>query len=470
MLKLFIKLFMLYYNHLRGMGLSCQVHRFNIKFKSFLYFYFLVGACMAFVYESSLSSEFLKDILGCLENTLDRLRKDGEVEPREVIPPLHRKILESIFPDEVKRMDNAVRYVINEVVSEVDEYRRRVVDALLKMLHELHKEGEEASSVIEAYGEGAVRPFYRILRAMTSMYMDMADVLSSEGFMAAFLTVSALSKKLSQSSMEESKVRVEVRDGKPSAIHSTWSRLAERGVCLICRPAYTGLDVEEICKTLGFTGERLSEAGRRETVRDSIAAYLNSGEASKLSGIIYDALSSNLKDKELEKLLCKYITDHLCTLGEQLDRLTGDIGNEDVKTYINVVFKDRAFLEYEVYSALMRQGIAAIPRLYLLSYDPEYKKRTSLEVDVVAATNSEVWLIEVTSRKKDEGKIKDKVQDYGRMKDEMGADKVVFVGGPLMRKLIEGAINLRPFEGFYYVEFSELYSGISRLRTFRARR
>jgi hypothetical protein len=57
-----------------------------------------------------------------------------------------------------------------------------------------------------------------------------------------------------------------------------------------------------------------------------------------------------LKDKELKEPLRKYIIDHLCTSGERLDRLTGDI-------------KDRAFLEYEVYSALMRQGIAAIPRL-----------------------------------------------------------------------------------------------------------
>jgi hypothetical protein len=56
------------------------------------------------------------------------------------------------------------------------------------------------------------------------------------------------------------------------------------------------------------------------------------------------------------------------------------------------------------------------------------------------------------------------------MKDEIGADKVVFVRDPLMRKLIEGAINLRPIEGLYYVEFNELYSGISRLRTFKARR
>lgn len=76
----------------------------------------------------------------------------------------------------------------------------------MKTLHEVRKEGKEASSVIEAYGEGAVRPFYRILRAVTGMYMDMVDVLSSEGFMAAFLTVSALSKKLPQSSMEEPKV------------------------------------------------------------------------------------------------------------------------------------------------------------------------------------------------------------------------------------------------------------------------
>lgn len=88
----------------------------------------------------------------------------------------------------------------------------------------------------------------------------------------------------------------------------------------------------------------------------------------------------------------------------------------------------------------------------------------------MVATSGEIWLIEVTSRKKDEGKVKDKVQDYGKMKDEIGADKVVFVRDPLMRKLIEGAINLRPIEGLYYVEFNELYSGISRLRTFKARR
>jgi hypothetical protein len=61
------------------------------------------------------------------------------------------------------------------------------------------------------------------------------------------------------------------------------------------------------------------------------------------------------------------------------------------------VFVNGGFLEYEVYSALVRQGIAAVPRLRfsileLLSDNTE--RWESYEVNVAATADSELWLIE----------------------------------------------------------------------------
>jgi len=378
----------------------------------------------------------------------------------------------------MEKMEKAMVEVISEVVNEVIEYKRHVTDALLGVLYEVH-EGGKGSLEAEVYGKRAMqlqsRPqqLYRALKAIMRMQVDIADVSSRKSFLAAFLTISKLEDNLRRLSGElESRVGVDVVNEEALVIHSTWSKLAEAGLCLLCRPVYTDFDVESICEALKDVGEGLSKGELLKEVRDDVASYPRRRErprrlSQKTHGLLLSSASA--LDERLKRLLCEYVVDHLCTLGEQLAELKGDIDNKDVETYLNKVFVERAFLEYEVYSALIRQGIAAIPRLQFSIRDHEYRREVlAQEVDVVAVADDELWLIEVTSRK---GEVEEKLERYDDLKEQIGADKVVFVCSPPLRKSIEEAIqSTSREEGFYCVEFDKLYSEISKLATLRSRR
>jgi len=198
--------------------------------------------------------------------------------------------------------------------------------------------------------------------------------------------------------------------------------------------------------------------------------YIRSREVPpRLCQIIYNAMFS-LKDEGLKKLLCGYVVNHLCALSEHLIRLSGDIRNEDVEAYLNKVFIQRAFLEYEVYSALIQQSVAAIPRLHLLIYDSEFKtKKFDREVDVVATADDEVRLIEVTSLK-DEKEIEEKVKKYEELRYEIDADKVVFVCLPSLKELVEKNLESSlAREDFYCIRIDKLYGEIFRLLASKSR-
>ena len=432
---------------------------------------------MAFVYESALSKEFLKIVFDNLKSSLESLLKDRDEGPeeREGKTYLYRRILGPIFPNEMEKVREAIAKVVEDVRNEILWYGRRLIDALLRMLDEAQGVRKEASSATEAYGESIVQPFYRALKAMTRMQVEVADVFSSKSFLAAFLAVRALDERLSSlntGGAGERAINVEVVEGEAPIIHSTWSRLAEKGTCLICSPTCANLDVEEICEALGDVGEGLSKGEELVNVHDYIATYLRSRERpSKLSRAIYDKLPSALKDGKLGGPLCEYVVDHLCTLGEQLMRRGPTINNEDVRVYLNKVFVQRAFLEYEVYSALVRQGIAAIPRLRLSIYDHEHRRHHFYqEVDVVAVVDGEVWLIEVTTRR-DDKEIEEKVKRYEELKSNMDADRVVFVCSPSSRKLIEEAFKSAPMgKGLHYVEIGKLCSEVFRILASKSRR
>jgi hypothetical protein len=429
---------------------------------------------MTFVYESSLSKEFLKMTLNYLKSALeDILREDRSFDagtfPKEVLPRLHRNVLGPIFPDDMRRVEEAVWRIVNEVVSEVSEYKRRVIGALLRMLNEV-QEGNKGSSIFEAYSESSVQPFYRTLKALARMQAEMADAFSNSSFLAAFLVASTLERKIPLSNTGEPKIIIKVKDEEVPII-STWSSLVKKRACLLCTPTLTDSSVEELCRALESMGKELSKREVIMDIRDDMATYIRSREVpSRLSRITYNAMFS-LKDEGLKKLLCGYVINHLCALSEHLIRLSSDIRNEDVEAYLNKVFIQRAFLEYEVYSALIQQSVAAIPRLHLLIYDSEFKtKKFDQEVDVVATADDEVWLIEVTSRK-DEKEIEEKVEKYEKLRYEIDADKVVFVCLPSLKELVEKNLESSlAREDFYCIRIDKLYGEIFRLLASKSRR
>jgi len=429
---------------------------------------------MTFVYESSLSKEFLKMTLNYLKSALgDILREDrsfdaGTYPKKEVLPRLHRNVLRPIFPDDMRRVEEAAWRIVNEVVSEVSEYKRRVIGALLRMLNEV-QEGNKGSSIFEAYGESSVQPFYRTLKALARMQAQIADVFSNSSFLAAFLVASTLERKIPPSNTGEPQITIKVKD-EDVPIISTWSLLVKKRACLLCTPTLADSSMEELCRALESMGKELSKGEVIKDIRDDMATYIQSREVpSRLSRITYNTLFS-LKDEGLKKLLCGYVINHLCTLSEHLIRRSSDIRNEDVKAYLNIVFEQRAFLEYEAYSALIQQGVAAIPRLHLSIYDSEFKTtKLEEEVDVVATANDEVWLIEVTSRK-DEKDIEKKVKKYEKLRYEIDADKVVFVCLPSLKELVEKNLESSlAREDFYCIRIDKLYSEIFRLLASKSR-
>ena len=376
----------------------------------------------------------------------------------------------------MEKIESSARRVVKEIGDWATSYGRRAVDALRKIFKEVRNAMSPPSQTHEEgpYDESEVQSYLRILRAATYMHMDMAEVVSSKSFAAAFLTASVLDERLSRD-RERLIAKVEVARDEAPIIHSTWSKLAEGGTCLMRRLEFASLDVESTCEVLEDVGKSLSEEGRLMKVHDSMLTYLQSGEASGLSELVYSALSSVIQDKRVEDMLCEYkgmlceyITEHLCTLGVQLTKRsdTRGIRNEDIKNYVKKVLGDRGFLEYEVYSALLRQGIAAIPRLRFLTCNEEHEGTRLVEADVVAKVDDELWLVEVTTRRA-KGDLEEKIEKYKELRNRIGASKVVFVGSPSMREQIE---QLLTSKDFFYVQLDRLYSEIFKLLSYRAKR
>jgi hypothetical protein len=101
-------------------------------------------------------------------------------------------------------------------------------------------------------------------------------------------------------------------------------------------------DAEEVRETLKNVGKMLSEEEKLNRIRDGMADYVEGKGASRLSHVTYNTLSSVAHDKEIKEnrnSLNEYVTNHLCTSGEQLMRQaqqpSGIAKIEDIASYIN---------------------------------------------------------------------------------------------------------------------------------------
>jgi len=198
--------------------------------------------------------------------------------------------------------------------------------------------------------------------------------------------------------MELSKVvreglKVSVKDG-DEVILMAWSELADRGVGLECSMLEK---IDQVSDLLVRLGQRLKDNVAR--VRDLIAEQRRN-DLSNFAWNLIEGLGGDAEREVLEKL-CSYVVKHLLALNSPRRRFKRDLGNDDVERYVETVFVNRAFAEYEVYSALLRLGAPALPRLQLWR-----GRELVCEVDVVAAPRrGELWVVEVTTRRELEDKL-----------------------------------------------------------------
>ena len=409
---------------------------------------------------SNLTREFLEKIFNYIIDALDRYKQEEYLTTREMMP-LHAKIMAYLFPNEMQRTENAVRRVLDEVEKEVSTYKRYVIDMLVRMFREVI-EGKKEDLVAQTF-HVPLHPFFNTLESMSRMLLEIADVFSSKSYTAAFVTVSALESRLQPDREGNSSVEVEVKK-EASQIYSVWSRLAEEGICLIGKPALMQLHIEKICETFQTLGENLSGEKTLIKIHDNMVL----GNFPGLSEVIYKALPTSVEDGRLKAHICDYIVRHFDKLREEM-WLSGMRPIEDIKIYLNEVFVKRSFLEYEVYSALLKQGIAAIPGLRFLMPDPEYMRREPYEVDVVATAEGELWLVEVTTSRSSDH-IQRKADRYQKLKEATGADKVVFVGSPETCDLSREVFSSHSMGDFFLCDLTRLYSDISKLLASQSRR
>jgi hypothetical protein len=274
---------------------------------------------------SNLTREFLVMIFRHFKNELEPFKHKESLEYREIMP-LHDKIVGRLFPEAMKRTENAIREVLRQVESDVSTYKGYVIDMLVKMLTEVI-EGKKGDLVAQT-SHIPLHPFFNTLDSMSRMLTEIADVFSYKSYTGAFVTVSVLDSRLQPDREGNSSVEVEVKEA--SQIYSAWCKLAEQGVCLIGRPGLMNLDIEKMCETFKALGDNLSIDKTLMKLHDNMVL----GNISEVSHIIYNAVPPCVEDEGIKALLCEYIAEHFQKLSETLG--PSRITNEDIKTCLHI--------------------------------------------------------------------------------------------------------------------------------------
>lgn len=355
--------------------------------------------------------------------------------------------------------------VLAKIFPEVDQVRNDLNSALDALINSVTRASTAFTNVIKSILEASLRELAEsprlelpeqeikeyVLDELVEVPLTVARVFSrligsvqrSRSFSSALAAAMRLSENISMSHT------VSIKSGE-EFILKVWGELADRGFGL--EPcALEKIDrVSDLFKDLGRVldrGEYVVE------IRDLIAGMDERG----LSMKSYESLSQLLLSgfielKECEGALCMYLKEHLLALHSLKQRHSLDLTNEVVRKYIDVVFVNSAFLEYEVYSALIRLGVPALPRLHILTReDPQ---EPPCEVDVVAALRDGLWVVEVTTRRLLD---KNKLYKLEVARQVLNARRVMIVCD--RPEEVERFVHDNGFEDYECYSFSEWASG-----------
>lgn len=409
--------------------------------------------------------KFLKFIEECAQST------ESFPSPREKALPLY-EVLNKIFYDEAEKWKNILNDACRSITSGLEFSKYYFMKSIQSIIKSAYKTGTTWGNI---ENETAIRdltqPLIQTISTLIGSLIQAAGLFSRKSFEAAFLVASKLEEAKSDGS-----IVIEVDEGDAARIHPTWSALTDKGCRLI--PKITDFDskVENIVNVIGKTGEMLLE-----NVND-VHDYIYKRDRTRLSQFVYGALkeAGGFEDKACEGITAHYIVEHLMTLGERLEE-TENFTIENIANYLEVTFKQKGFLEYEVYAALLDHGIPSFPRLRIRSRfergsGGERREGTEVletaaednyyELDVAAVIGGELWLAEVTVSENEE-ELKSKVKRSLELMNLLGAREALVV---CTRKAREIPAEVPALRSANFVTFESLTSELQRLIESSSRR
>ncbi|UNQ73762.1 hypothetical protein [Infirmifilum sp. NZ] len=342
-------------------------------------------------------------------------------------------ILEALFPKEVNDIKKSMKNTCNELI----ELFKNATRTLILFIENSFEEATQTSYPQPELTQELCLHFpTKASSKIADFHQKIVEIVNRR---QTFLSGVALLLQLNQRNPDECKIEVESGD---IPIIRVWSKLADVGFGL-APPVLE--KISQISKLYSKLGQKLVIHSKE------ISNFLGGCEVSKLSSLVYDQLSqsNDLADlKEYIKYLVDYVVQHLRRLNEERRPLP-----KDIEDYINKVFVNRGFAEFEVYSAFIRLGIPAIPRLKV-PYKDE-KKGTKYEVDVLAAPRNELWVVEV---KTGESLEEEELENLNIVKQILNANRVVLVvDKPKEAEELVNKIGYK--ESMHCLSFSDLIAG-----------
>jgi len=339
-------------------------------------------------------------------------------------------VLKYLFPEEVNFIRREIEITYRHLINLTEKARRTFALAIVANFERLTKisyiyAGERIPGLAHSVFTG-------ISKEITDFHQKIIKIGSRR---QTFLSSVALLIELSNRTPGKCRILVE---GSDAPIIRVWSKLADRNFGL----------APSLLERISQISDLYSDLGQRlKTCSKDISNFLSEGNRKALSSIIDQLLSQSNKLADLgdcTKQLTQYVNKHLQALLE-----LRQLAPKEIENYIEKVFVNRGFAEFEVYSTFIRLGIPAIPRLKV-PYEDE-KGQTRYEVDVLAAPGNELWIIEVKTGKSLE---KEKLENLNKVKQILDADRVVLIVDELeeAKKVVDEA----GYENFTCFSFSDL--------------
>jgi len=412
--------------------------------------------------------------------TLDRILQYLEMCVEKLDDPNYRlevdiplpSIVGGIFPEETRKLREELERACSKVKGGSETLKDSYKACLKKVLKHTRR-GMPQSSEVEKALEKTVRcnlslPLADASGALLEALIKAASIFSRRSFEAAWLTAEALERNLQNSVITPGDLKLHDRDRR--CIHRVWSFLADKGRRLIVELRSLNYEVSTVIDALSSAGESLKDEVK--DLRDLVAEAERKRKRKALVETISKKLGENLKGR-LKYMLANYIADHLLALHSVMRKFGEDLQNYDLEYYLNVVFKDCCFLEYEVYAALLERCVPAIPRVQL-TYLPvpgdergARAKREITDLDIVAAPREELWLIEVT-RSTGEDKLRENMEKLEQLIGELGVSRALVICTREAQKVAEKLLQTRRSQ-VSFTAFEELDSKLRKLLSSGAR-
>jgi hypothetical protein len=407
--------------------------------------------------------------------TLDRILQYLEMCVEKLDDPNYRlevdiplpSIVGGIFPEETRKLREELERACSKVKGGSETLKDSYKACLKKVLKHTRR-GMPQSSEVEKALEETVRcnlslPLADASGALLEALIKAASIFSRRSFEAAWLTAEALGKNL-QPNSEITPGDLKLHDRDRRCIHPVWSFLADKGRRLIVELRSLNYEMSTVIDALSSAGESL-----KDEVKD-LHDLVAEAEKKREKKALVEAISKKLREdfkKCLKYMLANYIADHLLALHSVMRKFGEDLRNNDLEYYLNVVFKDCCFLEYEVYAALLERCVPAIPRVQLTYFPVPREERGAraerevTDLDVVAAPGEELWLIEVT-RSTGEDKLREDMEKLEQLIGELGASRALVICTREAQKVAEKLLQTRRSQ-VSFTAFEELDSKLRKL-------